>query len=121
MHIQFAEIPLVHQARARKFYTAHFDCRFMADQPMGHDGWQWVELKCPGAETALHFVRRKEDAPAYTPVLGLVEEDTEASVRTLKSQGVKIITEPHRDPWLSGRIIAEFRDSEANRMMISSK
>jgi predicted enzyme related to lactoylglutathione lyase len=121
LHIQFAELPVVDQERAKKFYTAHFNCQLTADQPMGHDGWRWVELKFAGAETALHFVRRKEDAPADTPVLVLVEEDVEASVRTLKSQGVKIITEPHQSPWLSGRIVAEFQDSEGNRMMIGSK
>lgn len=82
MHIQFAELLVVDQERVKKFDTAHFDCRLAADQPMGHDGWRWVELKFAGAETALHFVRRKEDAPADTPVLVLVEEDVEATVRT---------------------------------------
>ena len=111
---------MVDQERAKKFYTRYFDCRVTADQPMSRDGWRWVELKFAGADTA-RLGRRKEDAPADTPVLVLVEENVAATVRTLKSQGVKIITEPHRAPWMSGRIVAEFQDSEGNRMMIGSK
>jgi hypothetical protein len=42
-------------------------------------------------------------------------------VRTLKSEGVKIVTEPHRPPWQPGRMVGEFQDSEGNRMMIGSK
>ena len=45
MHIQFAELPVFDQDRAKKFYTDHFDCRVAADEPMGKDGWRWIELK----------------------------------------------------------------------------
>jgi uncharacterized glyoxalase superfamily protein PhnB len=88
---------------------------------MSRDGWRWVELKFARADTSLHLVRGKEDAPAHTPDLVLVKENAEATVRTLKSEGVKIITQPHRAPWMSGRIVAEFQDSEGIAMMIGSK
>ena len=64
MHIQFAELPVFDQDRAKKFYTDHFGCQVAADAPMGKDGWRWIELKFAGAETALHFVRRKDEAPS---------------------------------------------------------
>lgn len=35
MHIQFAELPVFNQERAKKFYTDHFDCQVAADEPMG--------------------------------------------------------------------------------------
>jgi uncharacterized glyoxalase superfamily protein PhnB len=69
-------------------------------------------LICRGRHGAAPCQDAKKDAPADTPVLVLVEENVEATVRTLKSQGVKIITQPHRAPWMSGRIVAEFQDNE---------
>ncbi|EHK57710.1 VOC family protein [Allomesorhizobium alhagi] len=121
MHIQFAELPVFDQDRAKKFYTDHFGCEVAADAPMGKDGWRWIELKFPGAETALHFVRRNDDAPSAEPVLVLVDDDVEATVKFLKSKGVEIITEPQEAPWQPGRTVAEFRDSEGNRLVIGSR
>ena len=121
MHIQFAELPVFDQDRAKKFYTDHFGCEVAADAPMGKDGWRWIELKFPGAETALHFVRRNDDAPSAEPVLVLVDDDVEATVKVLNSKGVEIITEPQEAPWQPGRTVAEFRDSEGNRLVIGSR
>ena len=54
MHIQFAELPVFDQDRAKKFYIDHFDCRVAADEPMGANGWRWIELRFAGAR--LHFI-----------------------------------------------------------------
>ncbi len=120
MYIQFAELPVFDQDRAKRFYTEHLNCRVAADEPMGESGWRWIELKFPGAETTLHFLRRNDDAPSAEPVLVLVDDDVEATVVALKSKGVEIITEPQEAPYAPGRTFAEFRDSEGNRMVISS-
>lgn len=121
MHIQFAELPVFDQERAKRFYTEHLNCQVVADVPMGADGWRWIELKFAGAETALHFHRRKNDAPSDEPVLVLIDDNVEAAVAALKAQGVEIVTEPQEAPWEPGKTIAEFRDSEGNRMVISSR
>lgn len=121
MHIQFAELPVFDQDRAKAFYVDHFGCEVAADAPMGKDGWRWIELKFAGAETALHFVRRTDDAPSAEPVLVLVENDVAATVGRLKSLGVEIISEPQEAPWQPGRIVAEFRDSEGNRLVLGSE
>jgi predicted enzyme related to lactoylglutathione lyase len=121
MHIQFAEIPVFDQERAKAFYIDHLNCRVVADQPMSNDGWRWIELGFPGADTALHFLRRKDEAPSEGPVFVLVDNDIEVTVEKLKSRGVEIITEPRPAPWQPGRTIAEFRDSEGNRMVIASR
>jgi hypothetical protein len=34
---------------------------------------------------------------------------------------VKILTDLHTPPWQPGRLVAEFQDSEGNRMMIGSR
>jgi hypothetical protein len=42
-------------------------------------------------------------------------------VKILKSKCVEIIAEPQEAPWQPGRVVAEFRDSEGNRMVIASR
>ena len=121
MHIQFAELPVFDQDRAKRFYVENLACEVAADAPMGKDGWRWIELKFVGAETALHFHRRKDDAPSEEPVLVLVDDNVEATVKRLKSNGVEIITDPGEAPWQPGRTVAEFRDSEGNRMALASR
>ena len=87
MHIQFAELAVFDQDRAKAFYTGHFGCQVVADMPMGKDGWRWIELKFAEAETALHFVRRKDEAPSDDPVMVLVDDNVGATVKALKAQG----------------------------------
>ena len=81
MHIQFAELPVFDQERAKAFYIDHLDCRVVADQPISNDGWRWIELGFPGAGTPLHFLRRKDEAPSESPAFVLVDSDIEATVQ----------------------------------------
>ncbi|MEQ8297980.1 MAG: VOC family protein [Nitratireductor sp.] len=121
MHIQFAELPVFDQERAKAFYVDTLGCEVAADAPMGPDGWRWVELRFPGAETTLHFIRRADDTPSADPVLVLVADDVATTVEKLRTRHVEIITEPQEAPWQPGRMIAEFRDTEGNRMVIGSR
>ncbi|HVN43529.1 MAG TPA: VOC family protein [Steroidobacteraceae bacterium] len=121
MHIQFAELPVVDQDRAIAFYTRHLRCEVVADVPMGQGKWRWIELQLPGAETHLHFLGRGGEARSDEPVLVLVDGDVEGTVSALKAAGVEIVAEPHEAPWDKGRTVAEFRDSEGNRMVLSSR
>jgi len=120
MHIQFAELPVRDQARAKAFYVDRLGCEIAADAPMAPDGWRWIELKFAGAETTLHLVRAKDGA-SDGPVLVLVSDDVAATVEELRSKDVEILTEPHSPPWQPGRTVAEFRDSEGNRMVLGSR
>jgi predicted enzyme related to lactoylglutathione lyase len=120
MHIQFAELPVFDQDRAKTFFIEKLGCEVAADAPMSKDGWRWIELKLPGAETTLHFHRRKDDAPSDEPVLVFVDPDVRGTVEALRAKGVEIITEPQEARWQPGRIVAEFRDSEGNRLVLGS-
>lgn len=120
MHIQFAELPVFDQDRAKRFYADAFGCNTAADSPMGADGWRWIELGLPGGQTNLHFLRRPDGAPSDEPVLVLVVSDVADTVASLRQRGVAILTEPHEPAWDPGKIVAEFRDSEGNRMILSS-
>lgn len=121
MHIQFAELPVYDQSRAKAFYIEHFRCEAVADVPMGQDGWRWIELRFPGAETTLHFLPRQDDAPSKQPVLVLVDDEVVATTASLASGGVAIVTPPGKAPYDPERTIAEFQDSEGNRILISSR
>jgi predicted enzyme related to lactoylglutathione lyase len=121
LHILVAELPVIDQDRAKAFYTEHLACQLIADQPMGDSGWRWIELAFPFAVTNLHFIRRADDAPGAEPVMVLVDDNVEATIAALKACGVEIITEPQEAPWQPGRTVAEFRDSEGNRMVVASK
>ena len=121
MHVQFAELPVRDQARAKQFYVEKLGCYVAADAPMGADGWRWVELNFAGSQTTLHQIRAKEEDASDGPVLVLVDDDVPAAVERLRSLGVELLTEPHSPPWQPGRTVAEFRDSEGNRMAIGSR
>lgn len=121
MHIQFAELPVFDQDRAKRFYVENLGCSVASDAPMGADGWRWIELQFAGAETRLHFIHRNDETPSDIPTLVLVEADVAGAVAALKAKGVEIISEPQEAPWEPGRTVAEFRDSEGNRMVIGSK
>jgi predicted enzyme related to lactoylglutathione lyase len=120
VHIQFAELLVRDQTRAAQFYIDNLRWHVAADTPMGGAGWRWVELEFAGSQTTLHLIRAREDNASDGPVLVLVDDDVAAAVERLRSRGVQILTEPHSPPWQPGRTVAEFRDSEGNRMVISS-
>lgn len=120
MHIQFAELPVFDQDRAKAFYVEHFRCEVVADAPMGAVGWRWIELRFPGAVTNLHFIRRADDVLSADPVLVLVDDGVVATVEALRARGVTITSEPAEAPWQPGRVAAEFCDSEGNRMVLGS-
>ncbi len=121
MFVQFAELPVFDQDRAKRFYVDHFHCQVVADTPMTKDGWRWLELKFPGAETALHFLRRPDETPSKGPVLVFVAEDVEATAQKLAANGVTIITKPGPASYNPGKTVALIEDSEGNHIVISSR
>ena len=120
MHIQFAELPVHDQDRAKAFYVDKLGCEVASDAPMGPSGWRWIELGFPGARTNLHFLRKSADANPDEPVLVFIDSDVQGTIERLRARGVEIITEPGEAPWQPGRLVAEFRDSEGNRMVLGS-
>jgi len=87
---------------------------------MPHQEWRWIELRFPNAETTLHFLPRKDEELSEGPVLVLVADHLEELIARMRSVGVEITTGPQPAPWRPGTMIAEFRDSEGNRIGVSS-
>ncbi|MCT7374947.1 VOC family protein [Chelativorans salis] len=120
MFVKFAELPVFDQDRAIAFYTGNLGWTVARDAPYGDNGWRWVELELPEQSTRLLLTRRKDDAPSNKPALVLVEEDVRALIGRLQEAQVEIISEPQEAPWEPGNVFAEFRDSEGNRIVVSS-
>jgi catechol 2,3-dioxygenase-like lactoylglutathione lyase family enzyme len=123
MHIQFAELPVTDQDRAKDFYIRHLGCTEVSDMPIGaDDGWRWLELAFPGSETHLHFHRRdRMHLVEGEPVMVLIDSDVAGTIERLRSEGVEIVSEPGPAPYDPSLTTAEFRDSEGNRMVVSRR
>ena len=116
MLVQFAELPVFDQARAKRFYIDHLHCQIVADVSVNRDSWHWLELKFSVAETALHVLRRPDETPSKDPVLVFVAEDVEATVQELAANGVTFHYEAwppksgHDDP---GQLMQSHRHQQA--------
>src|SRR5260370_11731299 len=63
MHVQFAELPVFNQHRAKGSYVEHFGCHLPADQPMEPPAWRWIHLHFPPPHTTLHSLPRHSPNP----------------------------------------------------------
>jgi lactoylglutathione lyase len=117
--VKFAELPVADQDRALAFYTQKVGFAVAQDGPY-QEGWRWIELAIPGAETRIMFTQRPSDAKADAPRLVLIADDVDATYRQLIDKGVHFTTPPKQAPWNPGQTFAQFRDSEGNGIVISS-
>ncbi|TAJ82948.1 VOC family protein [Reyranella sp.] len=120
MHVKFAELAVFDQDRALAFYRQMIGGEAVTDKPYGEGGWRWLEIALPGAQTRLLFSRRADESPSDTPSLVLVEANVRGMIERLRAKGVEIITDAREAPWAPGTVFAEFRDSEGNRIVVSS-
>jgi predicted enzyme related to lactoylglutathione lyase len=121
MFVSFADLPVYNQARAKAFYVDKFGCELIADAPVGDDRWRWIEVRFPGAQTAIHFVHRQDEAPSDGPVMVLMAEDLHSTVRELASKGVAIVRDVGPAPWNPQMQVAELDDTEGNRIVLTSR
>lgn len=118
--VKFAELPVADQDRAVSFYTEKLGFQVAKDAPYG-DSWRWIELAVPGAETQILLTRRQPDAKSDAPRLVFIADDVDATYRDLDAKGVVFTQQPTDAPWNPGQRFAQFRDSEGNGIVISSR
>lgn len=118
-HVKFAELPVVDQDRAVKFYTENLGLRVARDSSYG-EAWRWIELEIPGAATRILLTPKTDDARRDVPSMILVAGDIKISCEALRKKGVALTQEPTEAPWNPGQIYALFRDSEDNIIMLGS-
>ena len=111
-------VPVADQDRAIDFYVGTLGFETRADVPFGN-GYRWVEVAPPGADTTIAICPPPEGQPAggkHTGI-GLQTDDIDALHAELKARGVDVDDEVSRmgDPvpplfWL--------RDPEGNVLMV---
>jgi lactoylglutathione lyase len=117
--VKFAELPVVDQDRAVSFYTEKLGLQVAQDTPY-KEGWRWIELAVPGAQTHIMLTHQTGEANPDVPRLVLISDDVEATYRKLAARGVVFTKEPGKAPWNPGQIFAQLRDSEGNEIVITT-
>ena len=116
---KFVDVPVRDQDRALDFYTDKLGLHVARDMPYG-DGWRWIELSIPGAETNLLLTPKGEEEDSEAPVLVLAVDNVEESYRELSDKGVEFSQRPAAADWSPGETYALLRDSENNTVMLGS-
>lgn len=117
--ILFQSIPVADQDRALAFYSSALGFEVHTDAPYS-EGWRWIFLTLPGAETRLHFARASEMSHQGIPALCLETEDVDADAVRLRDAGVTIEGGPDDAPWAKGVRWLMIRDSEDNLVLLES-
>ena len=103
--ISFQSIPVDDQDRALAFYRDILGFEVHTDAPFD-DGWRWVFLTIPGAETRLQFAKRSDITVHDKPALALACDDVDAECVRWRDAGVNVTNEPrmpHGNPACAGR------------------
>ena len=117
--ISFQSIPVDDQDRALAFYCDILGFEVHTDAPFD-DGWRWVFLTIPDAETRLQFAKRSDITVHDKPTLALACDDVDAECVRWREAGVNVTNEPQDAPWQPGVRWATIRDSEDNILFIES-
>lgn len=117
--INFQSIPVTDQDRALTFYIEHLGFHVHTDAPYS-EGWRWIFLNLPGADTRLHFSKPEELQFSNVPALCLVSDDVDAEAARFKAAGVVISQGPDDAPWAPGVRWLMIKDSEDNLILLES-
>lgn len=121
MYVRFVELPVVDQDRAVAFYTEKLGFRVAQDRPY-QEGWRWITLEIPGAQTKVLLTRRtEEEARDGVPSLVLTVDDVPKRYREINAKGVVFTTEPTSAPWDESEVFAVLQDSEGNLVMLGNR
>lgn len=120
VYVRFTELPVIDQDRAVAFYTEKLGLRVAQDSPY-QEGWRWITLEIPDAQTKILFTRKAGDEGTDAPSLVLTVDDVVRSYEEIKEKGVVFTTAPTQAPWNPEEVFAVLRDSEGNLVMLGSE
>jgi len=116
--IKFASVPVSDQNKALAFYTEKLGFKLLTDQPF-NDEQRWIELGIPGADTRVVLFKFDNGLrPGMQMNFTYWTDDVEATVRELKSRGVKLLKEPQKAEWGT---FAIFNDLDGNSFVLGTK
>lgn len=117
--VKFAELPVADQDRALNFYTEKLGLQVAQDAPY-KEGWRWIELAVPGAETRIMLTQQTAEPNSDMPRLVFISDDVDATYRKLSARGVTFTKQPSKAPWNPGQTFAQLCDSEGNGIIITT-
>lgn len=107
------------QDRAKAFYTEKLGFEVRIDAPMGSS--RWIAVAPRGARTEVILYKMDENWEHYRAVMGHSQAVTfdvteiERLQADLKAKGVRIVSEPDRQPWGTYMMIM---DEDDNSLML---
>lgn len=117
--INFLSLPVEDQDRAVEFYTKYLGFEVQLDAPYS-EGWRWIFLNIPNADTRLHFAKTSEVQFNGVPALTLECDDVDQEAEKLKASGVTIVNGPDAAPWAPGVRWLMIKDTEGNLVLLES-
>lgn len=117
--VKFVSVPVSDQDRSLAFFTEKLGFRIQTDQPF-NDKQRWIELRIPGAETALVLFTPDghEDRIGGFFNGAFYSDNVEHTYETLVARGVEFVQPPETQHWGTSAI---FKDPDGNVFVISSK
>jgi catechol 2,3-dioxygenase-like lactoylglutathione lyase family enzyme len=108
-------IPVTDQAATKRlFEDLGFETRFDAD--LG-DGFRWIELAPPGAETSIAVIEGGEDLPTGIDTgIRLVTADARSAHAELRARGLEV---DELLDWPTTPLMFSFRDPDGNRLYVA--
>src|SRR3569832_164499 len=117
--VMFIGVPVKDQDRALAFYREKLGFKVATDAPMG-PGQRWIELKIPGADTAVVLFT----PPGHEDRIGtffngsFACDDVDYTYKQLKAKGVEFEGEPQKQPWGS---YVKFKDPDGTTFVLGSR
>lgn len=108
------------QDRAKTFYTEKLGFQLRQDRPMGPEA-RWIAVAPEGAQTEVILYKMDENWSHYRHVMGKSQaltfnvKNMEALQADLKAKGVRITSEPDRQPWGTFMTI---QDEDGNALLL---
>jgi catechol 2,3-dioxygenase-like lactoylglutathione lyase family enzyme len=117
--LNFQSLPVTDQDRALTFYRDKMGFTVQTDAPYG-DGWRWIFIQIPGAETMIHFAKPAEISFNGIPALALTCDDVDAETGRLQALDVTVTDGPADAPWHASVRYSLIKDSEENLLLLQS-
>ncbi len=108
------------QDRAKAFYTEKLGFEVRTDAPMGEA--RWIAVAPKGARTEVILYKMDENWSHYQPVMGKSQAitfnvtDMQALYADLKARGVRVVSEPDKQPW--GTFMTIVDDDENSLLLV---
>ena len=118
-HLKFVSIPVRNQDKALEFWCGKVGFKVATDQPFSKTQ-RWIELKIPGAETAVVlFTPDGHEDRIGTFFNGSFHCDNlQKTYEQMLERGVEFQQPPKSEPWGS---MAIFKDPDGNSFVLSSR